>query len=233
MRHGKKFNHLGRTASHRAALLSNMASSLILHKRIETTVAKAKELRKYVEPLITKSKDDSTNNRRVVFAYLQNKESVKELFGIVSEKVANRPGGYTRIIKLGNRLGDNAEICFIELVDFNETMLAASAEKAGKTRRSRRGGAKKEEGSEAIVAAAPAIEAPSAEVVEDAVVLEEVALEEVAIEEVVAEEAPAAEVVAETEVATEEVVAEEAPAAEEPTDAPATEEPTEEKGEDA
>jgi large subunit ribosomal protein L17 len=226
MRHGKKFNHLGRTASHRAALLSNMASSLILHKRIETTVAKAKELRKYVEPLITKSKDDSTNNRRVVFAYLQNKESVKELFGIVSEKVANRPGGYTRIIKLGNRLGDNAEICFIELVDFNETMLAASAEKAGKTRRSRRGGAKKEEGTEAI-AAAPVAEAPSAEVVEDAVVVEEVA-----------EEAPVAEVVAETEVAAEEVaveevVAEEAPAAEEPTDAPATEEPTEEKGEDA
>jgi large subunit ribosomal protein L17 len=226
MRHGKKFNHLGRTASHRAALLSNMASSLILHKRIETTVAKAKELRKYVEPLITKSKDDSTNNRRVVFAYLQNKESVKELFGIVSEKVANRPGGYTRIIKLGNRLGDNAEICFIELVDFNETMLAASAEKAGKTRRSRRGGAKKEEGTEAI-AAAPVAEAPSAEVVEDAVVVEEVA-----------EEAPVAEVVAETEVAAEEVaveevVAEEAPAAEEPSDAPATEEPTEEKGEDA
>jgi large subunit ribosomal protein L17 len=263
MRHGKKFNHLGRTASHRAALLSNMASSLILHKRIETTVAKAKELRKYVEPLITKSKDDSTNNRRVVFAYLQNKESVKELFGIVSEKVANRPGGYTRIIKLGNRLGDNAEICFIELVDFNETMLAASAEKAGKTRRSRRSGAKKEEGSEAIVASAPAIEAPSAEVVEDAVVLEEVATEEapaaeevvevvaeteVVAEEVAAEEAPAAEevveVVAETEVAVEEVAAEEvvaetevaveeAPAADEPTDAPATEEPTEEKGEDA
>jgi large subunit ribosomal protein L17 len=209
MRHGKKFNHLGRTASHRAALLSNMASSLILHKRIETTVAKAKELRKYVEPLITKSKDDSTNNRRVVFAYLQNKESVKELFGIVSEKVANRPGGYTRIIKLGNRLGDNAEICFIELVDFNETMLAASAEKAGKTRRSRRSGAKKEEGSEAIVAAAPAIEVPSAEVVEDAVV----------VEEVVDEEAPSAEevveVVAETEVVAEEVAAEEAPAAEE------------------
>ena len=249
MRHGKKFNHLGRTASHRAALLSNMASSLILHKRIETTVAKAKELRKYVEPLITKSKDDSTNNRRVVFAYLQNKESVKELFGIVSEKVANRPGGYTRIIKLGNRLGDNAEICFIELVDFNETMLAASAEKAGKTRRSRRGGAKKEEGTEAI-AAAPVVEAPSAEVVEDAVVVEEVVAEEVpvaeevveVVAEVAAEEAPTAEevveVVAETEVAVEEVaaeevVAEEAPTAEEPTDAPATEESTEEKGEDA
>jgi len=213
MRHGKKFNHLGRTASHRAALLSNMASSLILHKRIETTVAKAKELRKYIEPMITKSKTDSTNNRRVVFSYLQNKDAIKELFSIVSEKVANRPGGYTRIIKLGNRLGDNAEICFIELVDFNETMLAASAEKAGKTRRSRRAGAKKDD----AVAAAPVAEAPSAEVVE-----------EVAAAEVV-EEAPAAEVV--EEVAAAEVV-EETPADETP-EAPASEEPTEEKGEDA
>jgi large subunit ribosomal protein L17 len=213
MRHGKKFNHLGRTASHRAALLSNMASSLILHKRIETTVAKAKELRKYVEPLITKSKTDNTNNRRVVFAYLQNKESVKELFGIVSEKVASRPGGYTRIIKLGNRLGDNAEICFIELVDFNETMLAAAAEKAGKTRRSRRGATAKKEDAPAAVAAAPVAEEPSAEVVE-----------EVAAAEEVIEEAPAA---------VEEVVVEEAPAANESTEAPATEESTEEKGEDA
>ena len=162
---------------------------------------------------------------------MQNKESVKELFGIVSEKVANRPGGYTRIIKLGNRLGDNAEICFIELVDFNETMLAASAEKAGKTRRSRRGGAKKEEGTEAI-AAAPVVEAPSAEVVEDAVVVEEVVAEEVPVAEEVVEVVAETEVAVE-EVAAEEVVAEEAPAAEEPTDAPATEEPTEEKGEDA
>ncbi len=217
MRHGKKFNHLGRTASHRAALLSNMASSLILHKRIETTVAKAKELRKYVEPLITKSKTDNTNNRRVVFAYLQNKESVKELFGIVSEKVANRPGGYTRIIKLGNRLGDNAEICFIELVDFNETMLAAAAEKAGKTRRSRRGATAKKEDAPAAVAAAPVVEEPSAEVVE-----------EVAAAEEVIEEAPAVE-----ETAAEEVAAEEAPAADESTETPATEESTEEKGEDA
>ncbi|MHA8094720.1 50S ribosomal protein L17 [Aquirufa lenticrescens] len=169
MRHGKKFNHLGRTASHRAALLSNMASSLILHKRIQTTVAKAKELRKYVEPMITKSKTDSTNNRRVVFSYLQNKEAIKELFSIVSEKVANRPGGYTRIIKLGNRLGDNAEICFIELVDFNETMLAASAEKAGKTRRSRRGGtAKATEAAAPVAAPVAAEETPSAEVVEEA-----------------------------------------------------------------
>ncbi len=165
MRHGKKFNHLGRTAPHRAAMLSNMASSLILHKRIETTAAKAKELRKYVEPLITKSKEDSTNNRRVVFSYLQNKESVKELFGIVSEKVANRPGGYTRIIKLANRLGDNAEMCLMELVDFNETLLAAATEKAAKTRRGRRSGAKKTE--EVAVEAAPVAETPSAEVVED------------------------------------------------------------------
>jgi large subunit ribosomal protein L17 len=234
MRHGKKFNHLGRTASHRAALLSNMASSLILHKRIETTVAKAKELRKYVEPLITKSKDDSTNNRRVVFAYLQNKESVKELFGIVSEKVANRPGGYTRIIKLGNRLGDNAEICFIELVDFNETMLAASAEKAGKTRRSRRSGAKKEVDSEAI-AAAPVMEVPSAEVVEDAVVAEEVVAETEVVAEIEVATEEVVEVSPEAEVASEEVVAEEAPATDEPTIAPAdtTGEPTEEKGEDA
>ena len=228
MRHGKKFNHLGRTASHRAALLSNMASSLILHKRIETTVAKAKELRKYVEPLITKSKDDSTNNRRVVFAYLQNKESVKELFGIVSEKVANRPGGYTRIIKLGNRLGDNAEICFIELVDFNETMLAAAAEKAGKTRRSRRGGTAKKEDAPEVVAAAPVVEEPTAEVVEEVAAAEEVieevpVAEEVAVAEEVIEEAPAEEVAA----------SEEAPAVEESTEAPATEESTEEKGEDA
>jgi len=217
MRHGKKFNHLGRTASHRAALLSNMASSLILHKRIETTVAKAKELRKYVEPLITKSKTDNTNNRRVVFAYLQNKESVKELFGIVSEKVASRPGGYTRIIKLGNRLGDNAEICFIELVDFNETMLAAAAEKAGKTRRSRRGATAKKEYSPAAVAAAPVAEEPSAEVDEEVAAVEEVI-----------EDAPAVE-----ETAVEEVATEEAPAAEESSEAPATEESTEEKGEDA
>ena len=188
MRHGKKFNHLGRTSSHRAALLSNMASSLILNKRIETTVAKAKELRKYVEPLITKSKTDNTNNRRVVFSYLQNKEAIKELFGIVSEKVATRPGGYTRIIKLGNRLGDNAEVCFIELVDFNETMLAAAAEKGAKTRRSRRGGAKKEADAAPAAQAAEVIaeeptaevvaEEPTAEVVEETPAAEEPASEE-------------------------------------------------------
>ena len=139
MRHGKKINHLGRTASHRKALLSNMASSLILHKRITTTVAKAKALRKYVEPLITKTKDDSTHNRRIVFSYLQNKYSVQELFGPVAEKTASRPGGYTRIIRLGSRLGDNAEICMMELVDFNELLIgeATAKPKAKRTRRSK------------------------------------------------------------------------------------------------
>ena len=120
MKHGKRFNHLGRIPSHRKAMLSNMASSLILEKKISTTLAKAKALRKYVEPLITKSKDDTTHSRRVVFSYLQNKHSVKELFDEVSQKISDRPGGYTRIIKLGNRLGDNADLCLIELVDFNE-----------------------------------------------------------------------------------------------------------------
>lgn len=138
MRHGKTDNHLGRTSGHRRALLSNMASSLILHKRIKTTVAKAKELRKYVEPLLTKAKADTTHSRRVVFSYLQNKESVKALFGDVAEKIASREGGYTRIIKLGNRLGDNADMCLIELVDYNETLLNAKTESKAKTRRSRR-----------------------------------------------------------------------------------------------
>ncbi|GAP43238.1 ribosomal protein L17 [Lentimicrobium saccharophilum] len=138
MRHGKKVNHLGRTSAHRKAMLSNMASSLILHKRINTTLAKAKALRGYVEPLITRSKEDSTHSRRMVFSYLQNKEAVVALFREVSVKVANRPGGYTRILKTGNRLGDNAEMCMMELVDFNENMLAAKeAPKAKTTRRSR------------------------------------------------------------------------------------------------
>src|SRR6186713_925387 len=145
MRHGKKINHLGRTASHRAALLSNMASSLILEKRITTTVAKAKALRKYVEPLITKSKSDTMHSRRTVFSYLQDKESVTTLFGEVASKVADRPGGYTRIIKLAdNRLGDNAEMCLIELVDFNTLYTKEGAEKKGKTRRSRTKGKKAE-----------------------------------------------------------------------------------------
>jgi len=137
MRHNKKFNHLGRTASHRAAMLSNMATSLIMHKRIFTTVAKAKALRVYVEPIITKSKEDTTHQRRVVFSYLQNKYAVTELFQNIATKVADRPGGYTRIIKTGNRLGDNASMCFIELVDYNENMAKApAAAKATKTRRS-------------------------------------------------------------------------------------------------
>ena len=145
MRHGKKINHLGRTAAHRKAMLSNMAASLILQKRISTTLAKAKALRKYVEPLLTKSKNDTTHSRRTVFAYLQEKEAVKELFDEVSAKIANRPGGYTRILKTGYRLGDNAEMCVIELVDYNEDMLSTSGAAAGakKTRRRGAGAAKK------------------------------------------------------------------------------------------
>ncbi len=142
MRHGKKFNHLGRKSAHRQAMLSNMAASLILHKRINTTVAKAKELRKYVEPLLTRSKSDTTHSRRVVFSYLQNKEAVTILFRDISLKIAERPGGYTRILKTGNRLGDNASMCFIELVDYNENMLSeTSTPKTAKTTR-RRGGKK-------------------------------------------------------------------------------------------
>jgi large subunit ribosomal protein L17 len=140
MRHGKKFNHLGRTAGHRKAMLSNMASSLILNKRISTTVAKAKELKKYVEPLITRAKEDSTHSRRMVFSYLQNKDSLKELFGGVAEKIASRPGGYTRILKVGNRLGDNSEMCIIELVDFNDIYVKEGKTTAAKrTRRSKKG----------------------------------------------------------------------------------------------
>ena len=161
MRHNKKFNHLGRTASHRDAMLANMAVSLIMHKRITTTLAKAKALKKYVEPLITRSKEDTTNSRRVVFRYLQKKEAIKELFSTVAAKVADRPGGYTRIIKLGTRQGDAAPIAFIELVDFDENMAKApKAEK--KTRRSRRS-TKKEEAVEAPVAEEQVAEAPAAE----------------------------------------------------------------------
>ena len=137
MRHGKKFNHLGRTASHRKAMLSNMAASLITHKRINTTLAKAKELKKYVEPLVTRSKTDSTHNRRMVFSYLQSKDAVTELFREVAVKVGDRPGGYTRIIKTGTRLGDNAEMAMIELVDFNEIYSNAKKEAKKSTRRGR------------------------------------------------------------------------------------------------
>lgn len=141
MRHGKKFNHLSRKSAHRKAMLANMATSLIMHKRIRTTLAKAKALRGYIEPLITKSKEDSTHNRRTVFRYLQSKEAVTELFREISLKIANRPGGYTRILKTGNRLGDNAEMCYIELVDYNENLLAEQETKAKSGRRRR--GAKK------------------------------------------------------------------------------------------
>ena len=161
MRHNKKFNHLGRTASHRSAMLSNMACSLIKHKRITTTVAKAKALKKFVEPLITKSKEDTTNSRRVVFSNLQDKIAVTELFKEISVKIADRPGGYTRIIKTGNRLGDNAEMCFIELVDYNENMAKEKvAKKATRTRRSK----KSEETAAPVAVEAPATkEAPKAE----------------------------------------------------------------------
>lgn len=155
MRHNKNFNHLSRQKAHRGALLANMTISLILHKRIFTTLAKAKALRVYAEPLINRAKEDSTANRRLVFSYLQNKEAVTVLFQEVAEKIANRPGGYTRILKTGNRLGDNAQTCFIELVDYNEAMLKEAAPKT-KTRRSRRKAA-------APAAEAPAAEAPAAE----------------------------------------------------------------------
>ena len=160
MRHNKKFNHLGRTASHRSAMLSNMACSLIKHKRITTTVAKAKALKKFVEPLITKSKDDTTNSRRVVFSNLQDKFAVTELFKEISVKVADRPGGYTRIIKTGHRLGDNAEMCFIELVDYDENMAkTATAKKTTRTRRSKKSAAE----APAASAAETTEEAPKAE----------------------------------------------------------------------
>ena len=157
MRHNKKFNHLGRTASHRKAMLANMAISLIKHKRITTTVAKAKALKKYVEPLLTKSKNDTTNSRRVVFSYLQDKYAVTELFKEISVRIADRPGGYTRIIRTGHRLGDNAEMCFIELVDYDENMAKDKvAKKVTRTRRSKKNAA-------AAAPAEAAAETPAAE----------------------------------------------------------------------
>jgi large subunit ribosomal protein L17 len=196
MRHGKKINHLGRTDTHRKAMLANMASSLILHKRITTTLAKAKALRQYVEPLITKSKSDTTHSRRTVFSYLKDKEAVTILFREIAEKVATRPGGYTRILKLANRLGDNAEMSIIELVDYNTTF-TQGAEAGAAKKKSRRGGA----ASKAKVADAPVV---AKEVVETAPVAEEVAEEAPIAEEVVevvADETPIAEEVVETPVA--------------------------------
>ncbi len=210
MRHRKKFNHLGRTSAHRKAMLANMASSLLVHKRIKTTVAKAKALRMYVEPLITKTKGlstvgEKTHAQRVVFSYLQNKEAVKELFTEIAPKVADRPGGYTRILKLGNRLGDNAEMCYIELVDYNENMLSASKSATEKKKTTRRGRRKK-----TADVAAPAAEAAATATAE-------------ATETTEAPEAPATE-----------EKAEEAPEvkAEETTEAPADEAKEEKSEED-
>jgi len=199
MRNRNKINQLGRTASHRNALMMNLANALITHKRISTTVAKAKALRGYVEPLITKSKNDTTHSRRMVFRHLQNKEAVAELFREVAPKVGERPGGYTRIIKTGFRAGDSAEMCIIELVDFNEVYTTDSKDSAKKkTRRSRRGG-----GSKSTSESTPK-QAAAAETAEEAVSTEEVA-------EDVKEEAPVEET---AEAATEEVATEEAPAEE-------------------
>jgi len=189
MRHARKINHLGRTDSHRKAMLSNMASSLILHKRIVTTVAKAKALRTYVEPLITRSKEDTTHSRRTVFDYLQDKKAVSELFREVSTKIMDRAGGYTRILRTGYRHGDAAEMCIIELVDYNENMLAAKDTKKTATRRSRRG---KGKGGMVASAAAPASEKvwtntpkPSVktEVAEEAIIAEEPIAEEAKVPE--------------------------------------------------
>lgn len=204
MRHGKKVNHLGRTNSHRKAMLGNMAASLILHKRITTTLAKAKALRVYVEPILTKSKNDTTHSRRTVFSYLQDKDAVSILFRDIAAKIADRPGGYTRIIKMENRLGDNAEMALIELVDYNTVYTKGDAAVAKKSTR-RRGGKGKSE-----VAAAPVKE----EVVFDAPVTEEV----IETPEAEVAEAPVAEVT-------------EAPAAEEAPKAPAKNEENAEKGE--
>lgn len=191
MRHGKKNNHLGRTASHRKAMLSNMASSLIMHKRINTTIAKAKALRPYIEPLLTKSKDDSTNNRRVVFSYLQSKEVVTELFRTVAPKIADRPGGYTRIIRTGFRLGDNAEMCMIELVDFNE--IYTKEVKKTTTRRSRKPATPKAEGTAKETTAKEEVVEPKVEAVVEAPVAEEVVetpvVEETKVEDTAAEDA--------------------------------------------
>jgi len=244
MRHKKSFNHLSRTSAHRKAMLSNMASSLILHKRIETTTAKAKALKRYIEPLITRSKDDTTHSRRVVFSYLQDKEAVTELFREVSAKVADRPGGYTRIIRLGNRLGDNADMCLIELVDFNENLLAEKAASKKSTSRRRRGGGKKKTeepaAAETAVAETEGTEAQAEEQVStEETVVEETATDEAVVEETVVEEAPVAEEVKEEkteepaaeakEEKTEEAVAE---AKEEKAEEPAAEAKEEEPKED-
>jgi large subunit ribosomal protein L17 len=248
MRHRKKVNHLGRKSAHRQAMLSNMAASLILHKRIKTTLQKAKALRVYVEPLINRSKDNTTHSRRVVFGYLQNKEAVTELFRDIADKVADRPGGYTRILKIENRIGDNAEMCYIELVDYNENMLKTDTKKAG-TRRSRRSSGKSTttetatpkpqtpEAKEAPEAKATPVveqaieeasaEAPEIEVAETPEMEEAPEVEEVVEETPVVEEAPVAEeipTVEEVPAIEETPIAEETPVAEEVVETPVAEE---------
>ena len=226
MRHRKKFNHLSRTSAHRKAMLANMASSLILHKRITTTTAKAKELRTFVEPIITRSKEDSTHSRRLVFRNLRDKYAVSELFREVATKVGERPGGYTRIIKLGNRQGDNADMCIIELVDYNENLLAekATATKPKSTRR-RRGGKKTETGEETGAAISAEVSEAGVEVEE---IVESVAEETVVEAETTAE--PEAEIKEETTAEAETPAESEAEAPAEPEVEVKTEE-TEETGE--
>jgi large subunit ribosomal protein L17 len=218
MRHGKKVNHLSRTDSHRRAMLANMASSLILHKRITTTLAKAKALRVYVEPIITRSKDDSTHSRRTVFSYLQNKEVVSILFRDIAAKVADRPGGYTRILKMGNRLGDNASMALIELVDYNE--IYTSGDSVAEKKSTRRRGSKSKKADDAPAAVAKAAPKTEVEEVVEASVADEVQAEEIQVEEIQVEEIQAEEVEVE-EAQVEEV--EEAQAEETQTEAPASE----------
>lgn len=228
MRHRKGFNHLGRTNTHRKAMLSNMASSLILQKRITTTTAKAKALRSYIEPLITKSKNDTTHSRRVVFSYLRNKYALSELFREISPKVMERPGGYTRILKTGNRLGDNAEMCIIELVDYNENMLDDKPKKGKSTRRRRGSGKKKtEEASAATTAAAETAVAEDAETPAKEAVEEKSAETEDATPAETAEEKEAGEEKAEAIVKEESTG--EAKAAEEKAETQVKEEPEAEK----
>jgi large subunit ribosomal protein L17 len=214
MRHKKSFNHLSRTTGHRRAMMSNMASSLIKHKRIETTTAKAKALKRYIEPLITRGKDDTTHSRRVVFSYLQDKEAVTELFREVASKVGDRPGGYTRIIKLGHRVGDSADMCLIELVDFNENLLsekAASKKSAGRRRRG--SGKKKTEDHAAPADVSAEAEEPAAEQVaaDESAVEEESAVAEEPAEEIKADESAVADVSAEAEASEEEKSEDEEP----------------------
>jgi large subunit ribosomal protein L17 len=231
MRHKKTVNHLSRKTGHRKAMLANMAASLIKHKRIETTTAKAKALKRYIEPLITRAKDDSTHSRRVVFSYLQDKDAVTELFREVGAKVADRPGGYTRIIKLGHRLGDSADLCLIELVDYNENLLAEKAAAKKSSGRRRRGSKKKSQETTASAATTATAEAAAPEAASEEAAPEataeataEASTEDAATVEAAAEEAPEAEAKAEEPAEAPEAEAK----AEEPAEAPEAEAKTEE-----